>query len=157
MRKAGDILSAFFDERLSKEGQKYDSLFKSWYQIAGEQLAAHSRIAELERNILVIEADHPGWIMILQSREKELLERVRRAFPDFLISGLSIRLSKSRIDGTTTIVPKPESKTIPDSQIHTEPEEDEVRTTEDVYQKIEDPHFKELLQRLEKSIRSKYK
>jgi len=157
MRKAGDILSAFFDERLSKEGQTYSSLFKSWNHIAGDQLSAHSRIAELDRNILLVEADHPGWIMILQSREQELLERVRRSFPDLVINGISFRLSKTRIPVDSQNLPEFSKKTaLQDTSQDDEKSMEGQKPTEVNYERIQDPQFKEILKRLEQSIKSKH-
>jgi hypothetical protein len=150
MRKAGDILSSFFNERLIKEGQKYSNLFKSWAQIAGDQLSAHSRIVELERNILIVEADHPGWIMILQSKEQELLERVRRSFPELELHGISFRLSRVTKVSSSTI--SPPEQTIPASDTSMSEKE----STEVDYDRIQDPQFKEVLQRLERSIKSRY-
>jgi hypothetical protein len=157
MRKAGDILSAFFDERLNKEGQTYSALFKSWQQIAGDQISAHSRIVELERNILVVEADHPGWIMILQSKEQDLLNRVRRSFPDLVINGISFRLSKirdvvhSQMDETNIHQAlnrdnSPNSEAVAQFQESAEPD----------YSCIQDPQFREALMRLERSIKSRH-
>jgi len=157
MRKAGDILSAFFDERLNKEGQTYSALFKSWQQIAGDQISAHSRIVELERNILVVEADHPGWIMILQSKEQNLLNRVRRSFPDLVINGISFRLSKireavhSHTDGTT-IHQTPTRNDSSDSEAVSKIQE----SAEPDYNRIQDPQFREALMRLERSIKSRH-
>lgn len=155
MKKAGDILSAFFDERIVKEGKTYSDLFKSWFQIAGERLAAHSRIVELERNILFVEADHPGWIMILQSKEKDILDQVRRSFPNLTINGISIRLAKS---GRSIPVTKSEPAEL---ILHDEPVREQIKTSDKAdidpdYDKIQDPHLKELLQRLEQGIKAKH-
>lgn len=154
MKKAGDILSAFFDERLVKEGKTYSELFKSWFHIAGERLAAHSRIVELERNILFVEADHPGWIMILQSKEKEILDQVRRSFPNLTINGISIRLAKSGMS-------VPETKLEPTEALQHDKKDPRIEISDNVdadpdYDKIHDPHLKELLQRLERGIKAKH-
>jgi hypothetical protein len=42
----------------------------------------------------LVEADHPGWIQILQTRQKDLLDTLRRRFPDQHITGISFRLSR---------------------------------------------------------------
>jgi hypothetical protein len=112
MRKAGEILSAFLDERfgggvLEKAG-KYAKLFSSWSSIIEEvdknkrkrinAVADHSRIVELERYILLIEADHPGWIQILQTKQNELLAITQKRFPDLTIRGIAFRLSRNRTE-----------------------------------------------------------
>jgi hypothetical protein len=103
MEKAGDLLSSFFNEELLKTARGYSALFSSWKPLVkeqfgpkmGDKLAAHSRIKELERFILRIETDHPGWIQILQTKQHLLLEAFRRRFPSLNIRGLSFRLSRN--------------------------------------------------------------
>ena len=88
-----------------------NGLFSSWSQIvakvwprsfdADEQkaqdvpaAAVHSRIRELERGVLLVEADHPGWIQILQTKQRELLSAVQRRYPELNIRGIAFRLSR---------------------------------------------------------------
>jgi predicted nucleic acid-binding Zn ribbon protein len=94
VKKAGELLAAFFDRQTFNAAKEYSDLFSSWQSIAGETLAAHSRIRELEHSVLLVEADHPGWIQILQTKEKNLLDALRRRFPDRHITGISFRLSR---------------------------------------------------------------
>jgi hypothetical protein len=128
MRKAGEILSVFFDEHfgggaLEKAG-RYAKLFSSWSLIVEEvdktrrkrinAVADHSRIVELERYILLIEADHPGWIQILQTRQDELLEVAQKHFPELTIRGIAFRLSRNRTDqeeNTNTDITQSEGQT----------------------------------------------
>jgi predicted nucleic acid-binding Zn ribbon protein len=99
MRKAGDILAAYFDEGTMKKARTYGSLFNSWTSLLENcglpQGSSHSRIAELERSVLLVEADHPGWIQILQTRQRELLDAARRRFPELALTGISFRLSRN--------------------------------------------------------------
>jgi predicted nucleic acid-binding Zn ribbon protein len=98
MKRAGEVLSAFFDERLMKKVRGYSKLFTSWAELTEKNgiaaAAAHSRIRELDRGILQIEADHPGWIQILQTKESKLLNDFQRRFPEQDISGISLMLSR---------------------------------------------------------------
>jgi predicted nucleic acid-binding Zn ribbon protein len=94
VKRAGELLASFFDQQTFGAAREYSTLFASWRSIAGDVLAAHSRIRELERSVLLVEADHPGWIQILQTKEKDLLDALRRRFPDRHITGISFRLSR---------------------------------------------------------------
>ena len=79
------------------------ALFSSWTRIVMEAwpqedvptAAAHSRIRELQRGVLLVEADHPGWIQILRTKQTELLAVVKRRYPELDIKGISFRLSKN--------------------------------------------------------------
>jgi len=143
MKKAGDLLSSFLDARILSGAHEYSALFSAWESIAGETIAAHSRIVELERAVLQIEADHPGWIQILQTKQAYLLERLRARFPQLPISGISFRLMRDRQDPPHQ---KPESVTQSTEQIPP------VFVEQSQYETIKDEPFRSLLQRLERSI-----
>ncbi|WP_010254746.1 DUF721 domain-containing protein [Treponema primitia] len=158
MKKAGDLLSAFLDERVLNTARGYSELFSSWQSIAGDKLAAHSRIRELEHSVLLIEADHPGWIQILQTREKDLLDALRRRFPDQNITGISFRLSRDPpvLPAQLPVVSQPLSNAVsePPSTDKEAPAEPNIASG-DPYEKISDEHFRETLKRLEESIAAK--
>jgi predicted nucleic acid-binding Zn ribbon protein len=100
MRKAGDILSALFDEGTLKKAQNYGELFSSdlWASLLESiglaQGIPHTKIVELEKTVLQVEADHPGWIQLLQTKQKNLLEAIQRRFPELSLTGVSFCLSR---------------------------------------------------------------
>jgi hypothetical protein len=159
MKKAGDLLSLLFDERLLKTAKGYSALFSSWASIIGEKIAAHSRIRELKHSIVFVEADHPGWIQILQTKQQGILKTLQCRFPDLNILGISFRLSKE------PLYIKPEADTIQVSEVTAvegvgpEPETTDEPATDgstervaDPYERINNDEFKVSLKRLEKSI-----
>jgi hypothetical protein len=147
VKKIGELLSVFFDDDTIKKAQGYNSLFSSWRDIAGENIAAHSRIVELEKSVLRIEADHPGWIQILQIRQKGLLNRVRRKFPTLNITGISFRLSRN-----PTAPAQPERDAGLDAREETESAEAvpeiAAENLRDLYAKIKDDELRESLKRI---------
>ena len=115
MKKAGEIISELFREKFGEEflenARSTSGLFSSWAQVVAEAClcattktehgsedippaAVHSRIRELERGVLLVEADHPGWIQILQTKQTALLSAVQRRYPDLDIRAISFRLSR---------------------------------------------------------------
>jgi predicted nucleic acid-binding Zn ribbon protein len=105
MKKAGDVISALFKENFGSEfvetARSSAELFSSWSEIVAEAwknpepaAASHSRISELEKGLLLIEADHPGWIMTLQTKQHELLEAAQRRYPELDIRSLAFKLSR---------------------------------------------------------------
>ena len=156
VKRAGELLAAFFDQQTFTAAREYSDLFSSWRSPAGDALAAHSRIRELEHSVLLVEADHPGWIQILQTREKDLLDALRRRFPDRHIRGISFRLSREPLSP----LPDRASPADPDENAGGQVSEpsfaaDSGATTEDLYGKIGDGQFRETLKRLERSIQRK--
>jgi len=158
MKKAGELLGAFFDDEIIRTAKGYSAVFSSWRNIVGERLSAHSRIVELERAILVVEADHPGWIQLLQLEQAHIMQNVKKMFPDLEINGISIRLAKNI---SSVSVPEKDKninllidKEIKKTQITNE-KKVENTNIEDPYGKITDDSFKEILKRLERSIKGK--
>jgi hypothetical protein len=163
MKRAGDVLSVLFDEGLMKKAQGYSKLFSCWKELAERHgiaaAAAHSRITGLDRGILWVEVDHPGWKQILQTKESRLLNDLRRRFPDLDISGISIFLGKGvpaqeapaedESVESEAILPPGEDST-PDSDMPLPSE-----TSENGYNAIKDEEFKKTLKRLEQSISEK--
>jgi len=147
MKKAGDLLSSFLDKRVLEGAREYSDLFTAWETIAGENVAAHSRIVELDRSVLQVEADHPGWIQILQTRQADLLERIRRRFPQLNIAGISFRLMWDRQD-----LPDGEKRPVAATEARSEATDANAG-----YESIKDESFKGLLRRLEQSIRDRNK
>jgi hypothetical protein len=172
MKKAGDLLAAFLDERLMETARGYTDLFSSWKSLAGDKIASHSRIKDLERSILLVEADHPGWVQILQTKQRELLAAVRCRFPDLSIAGISFCLSRrppaadpgiSRAGdspGNPDRIPKYSIPPAP-SPIHDRKPGDHIPSSagfyseKDRYEKITDDGLKESFKRLERIISGK--
>ena len=100
MKKAGEILAAFFDKDTLKKAEEMGEFFSpsAWSELLTRcnlpQGVSHSRIAELENSVLLVEADHPGWIQLLQTKQRELLNAARRRFPEITLTGISFRLMK---------------------------------------------------------------
>jgi len=117
MKKAGDVLLTLFDQKFVTKAQGYTNLFDSWTDITAKNgiaaAAAHSRIKELERGIVLIEMDHPGWKQILQTKQSKLLNDFRIRFPDMNIVGISLLLGSGKLPKTPD-PPEPPCKNIPD-------------------------------------------
>lgn len=161
MKRVGDVLSALFDEGLMKKAQSYSRLFSCWKEIAERHgiatVVGHSRITGLDRGVLWVEVDHPGWKQILQIKAGRMLDDLRSHFSDLDISGISIVLSRNGAlpdegveaggDSAESAVPAGEAFTPApvDSAPHG-------NTNEIGYNAIKDASFRESLQRLEKSI-----
>jgi predicted nucleic acid-binding Zn ribbon protein len=72
MKKAGDILGDYMRGLHLNMENGYSSVFNSWGNIAGEDMISHSSVKDLNNGILLVEADHPGWIQLLQIRKKKI-------------------------------------------------------------------------------------
>jgi hypothetical protein len=105
VKRAGDLLSTIFSEHINpvslERGRISANLLSSWAIIAEETeipaVSDHSRIRDVDHGIVVIEAEHPGWVQILQTKQDILLKSFQRKFPKLNIHGLSFYLSRDLI------------------------------------------------------------
>jgi len=95
MKKAGDILGDFMRDLHINMENGYSSVYKSWGNIAGEDMISHSTVKDLNNGILLVEADHPGWIQLLQLRKKKILKNVQKNYPDLDVVDIRFTLKNS--------------------------------------------------------------
>ena len=105
MKTAREIISSLFDDQFVKKAQGYSKLFDSWKEITAKNgiaaAADHSLIKDLDKGILLVEMDHPGWKQILQTKQSKLLNDFRIRFPELDISGISLILGNRGLSGET--------------------------------------------------------
>jgi hypothetical protein len=160
MKTAGDILSVLFDEGFAKKAQGYSSLFDSWKDITAKNgiasAAAHSRIKDIDRGILLIEMDHPGWKQILQTKQSKLLNDFRIRFPDMDITGIALILGQPGQSDETQPEMQPEIQNEPQKEIavvNVAKEPPVISSIED----IKDDELRETLIKLGKTIAEREK
>lgn len=96
MKKAGDILGDYMRNFHLNMENGYSSVLRSWGSIAGEDMLSHSSVKNLTNGILLIEADHPGWIQLLQMRKKRILKNVQKSYPELDIIDIRYILKNNR-------------------------------------------------------------
>lgn len=92
IKSASEILSAFFDRDLVKQGEYYALFDKSWKTIAGPRLAPHSRPVDIRHGLLIVETEHQGWIQLLQIQQDKMLGEIQRRFPELGVRTMAFRL-----------------------------------------------------------------
>ncbi|GHV14430.1 hypothetical protein FACS189491_10740 [Spirochaetia bacterium] len=163
MKRAGELLSAFFDEGLIKKAQGYSNLFSAWQKITAKcgiaAAAAHSHIRELERCILLVEADHPGWVQMLQTKQHKLLADAQRRFPALSITGISFMLSRGSppepVQGQMEEQPVTEAAEPAEAAPRAVKADESSVIGADPFAKITDEGLRETLKRLERDLKGK--
>lgn len=92
MKKASDLIEQIFSTIKMDEKSEVVSLFHSWENIAGSDIASHSSIVECDRGTLIIRVDHPGWIQLIDIQKKRLLRGIQASYPDLGIVRLHLIL-----------------------------------------------------------------
>jgi len=97
--KAGDVLKnlSYFSNINLSNAEKYTGVFQSWEYIVGKKLAGYSRIKDLDKNSLIVEADHPAIIQLLQMKYNQTLQRLNKKYPELKISDMRILLKNPDI------------------------------------------------------------
>src|SRR6056297_2782289 len=85
-----EILKTYFNDAQIDRADQYHSFFSSWKQLAGINIAAHTRPRDIRNRVLIIEADHPGWVQLLHMQKRPILKKIRREFPQLDITDLRI-------------------------------------------------------------------
>ena len=92
MERAGDLLKHIFKGKLSEKGQRYSSFFKSWKRILGKELAKNIKLVDIKKDTLLVSACHPGWMQMIQFKEKKILRYLKNQFPELGIRKLHVKL-----------------------------------------------------------------
>jgi len=95
VKKAGEILSRFFDEKTLRAATQFESFRASWKNIVGQRLADHSKPKSILRRTLLISADHAGWIQLLQIDQERILQRIAKNFPELEITSLAFTVEET--------------------------------------------------------------
>jgi hypothetical protein len=141
------LLSSFFDKEKLKQGERYSDFFSSWPDLVGSRLAAHSHVADVDKALLIIEAEHPGWIQLLQLRQSSILSDISKRYPELGLRGIVFRLSGQ---GNASQA-KPSQQEMPQEVAVAE----EAPWVESVEKEVEDPELKALFSSLKKTMQGK--
>jgi len=93
MEKAGNLLNHLLGSALSREAEKYSSFFHFFNDILGEQLARQVHIRDIEKNVVIAEASHPGWIQTFGLKKAEFLTRISSRYPELKIRDIHVKLA----------------------------------------------------------------
>ncbi len=113
-------------------------------------------MAEVENGIVIVEADHPSWIQLLQMRQEEMLVAIRKGWPELSVRGIAFRLRKDAPPGSSP----PALETVPRERrdvAETAGSEDAGSRAEDAPRRqtgpIKDARLSQAIEKLKKSIR----
>lgn len=105
----GQIISNTFKNIRCEDVENADKLFDTWKKVLfgikgigssnkpgnpfeGQNLYDHTRILDLKNKTLLIEADHPGWIQLLQMHKKFIVTGMNKFAPELEIRNLVFKL-----------------------------------------------------------------
>ena len=66
---------------------------RDWIEIVGSDLATHTRLLEVKKNVLIVKSNHSTWSQIVMMRRKSILKRINSLYPQLNISKIQVRTS----------------------------------------------------------------
>jgi hypothetical protein len=92
VKKASELIDEIFSSLSYGNKKSYVSIFRKWDEIAGHDLAAHARLAEIEDDVLLVETDHPAWSQMISLQKKKIVGRIEKEFPELHIRDIRVML-----------------------------------------------------------------
>lgn len=93
--RAGDIIKSIFEKITPAKGEKYHEFSSVWTEIVDEELAFHVKPEDISNGVLLLRADHPGWIQKIKMKERDILSSVNGRYPELEIKKIKISVSKN--------------------------------------------------------------
>ena len=99
-----DIINITFSNIEKENLEKNNKLFSVWKKVVtsvskvGQNLYDHSSVCELKNGILLIEADHPGWIQMLQMNSQYIVRGLNMYASELKICSLAFKLKGKNIN-----------------------------------------------------------
>lgn len=102
-----DMIQAAYNNIEKSAFEKNNKFSSSWKKIltsirtynsdsnVGQNLFDNSNVVEIKNNILLIEANHPGWIQMFQLHKNYILNGLKMYVPELNINSLAFRLKGS--------------------------------------------------------------
>lgn len=92
IRHIGDVLKDVVSGLEQPEDENILVLRQAWPEIAGAQIAKHSRPESLQNFVLRVDIDHPGWLPELERLKKVLLQKLQSNYRELRIRQLHLSL-----------------------------------------------------------------
>jgi hypothetical protein len=119
--------------------------------INARKAADHSKIKYIKNKTIFIEADHQGWIQILQTRQHKLLKILSTSFSELKIEAIAFVLSAGE-DCQEKLAENQNSPIEPAAKTNRTGEEKASEDTQTALSRIKDEKFRELLRQMGENI-----
>ena len=107
MYRAGDLLKEVLARAGFDAGAPEARIYRVWDAILGGDLAGRARLRDIDRGRLVVEVDHPAWMQLVQMRQRQILRRVQRRFPELGVTRMHLLVSRGVPAAESGSAPEP--------------------------------------------------
>lgn len=91
LKESSDVQTAWMQTLLSIKSFQKDEVKPAEY---GSQLLDHSKIIDLQNDVLIVETDHPGRIQMFQLYKRYILNGLKQKIPDIPVKNIVFKLKK---------------------------------------------------------------
>lgn len=144
---ASDILAKLpiFSQTQQALVRELGRFYANWRTIVGDRFYSHTRPADIKNGILIIEAEHSGWISLLQFQAAAIQKKMEANFPELKITGVAFRLYNQL---ESQPLKRKQVQTVENHSAGKEPPKE----LHEILDKIEDANFKTLLEHVSISL-----
>ena len=99
-----NIINSTFSSIENAQLEKNNKLYEVWRKVitsitkVGQNLYEHSSVCELKNGILLVEADHPGWIQMLQMNSQYIIRGLKMYASELKIYSLAFKLKGKNVN-----------------------------------------------------------
>jgi len=94
--RIGDIIPDVFEDMGLSGRLTEGELVREWEDIAGESIAARSRVSDLRDGILHVVAENNLWMQEITFLQNEIIKNINERFPGLEINGLRTFIEKEK-------------------------------------------------------------
>jgi len=147
IRKASDLLASILPAESMDKTNMWSEFFRSWKFIAGERFCVHAKPVDVKNGIVIVEADHPGWIQLMQFEQNQMLKKFQNNFPELKLRGIAFKVKN---EAPEAIKKSPEIQEEPDNEKQKAAQAKELKhsSVKEVLDTVQDPGFRSLLDSL---------
>jgi hypothetical protein len=149
---AKDLIARFIDSIGIRDEKGIVPFVRSWPEIAGPDLAAHSQVLDIRNGAVLVGLDHPAWLQRMHLERSRIVRQVQQRFPSLEVRYLHMTVV-DKLDPAVTL--KEEPKAAPEDEKAAENEHDGTIGSETAEKAADDTEFLKKLQSLEEAIRRK--
>ncbi|MDO8493906.1 MAG: DUF721 domain-containing protein [Deltaproteobacteria bacterium] len=88
-----DILKNLAKDGKWEKEQKRFELWEKWEEVVGANIARHAKPSKWQSDQLIVETTDSCWLQELRMMEEELLEKIKKSYPNLKIRGIRWKLA----------------------------------------------------------------
>lgn len=90
VKKVADVITHYSEKLHLFEKTGALDVYRSWALLVDEEMAAYTRLIDIERNTAIIETDHTGWAQQLMLKKRKIVQNFKKYYPQLEIETIDV-------------------------------------------------------------------